>query len=146
MVCSCKSTMSVRIRSPPALNSWAPLSPQIRCVFLTKGHRSQAAPSLEQVSWVGSRKSRNFPSTQTAPRRLNDSCRSARDPVRSEKIPFFQAEQVSLCPTWRASQRATAYVAFSGEQSDFSPQPRNQRSIQAEQHSDTRGIVTFTLG
>ena len=35
---------------------------------------------------------------------------------------------------------------FSGEQSDFSPQPRNQRSIQAEQHSDTRGIVTFTLG
>ena len=146
MVCSCKSTMSVRIRSPPALNSWAPLSPQIRCVFLRKGHRSQAAPwSLEQV-WVGSRKSRNFPSTQNAPWRLNDSCRSARDPVRSEKIPFFQAEQVSLCPTWRASQRVTAYVAFSGEQSDFSPQRRNQRSIQAEQHSDTRGIVTFTLG
>ena len=135
--------MSVRIRSPPALNSWAPLSPQIRCVFLTKGHRSQAL-SLEQV-WVGSRKSRNFPSTQNAPRRLNDSCRSARDPVRSEKIPFFQAEQVSLCPTWRASQRVTAYIVlFSGE-SD-SPQPRNQRSIQAEQHSDTRGTVTFTLG
>ena len=144
MVCSCKSMMPVRTRSPPALNSWVPLSPQIRCVFLRKGHRSQA-PSLEQV-WVGSRKSRNFPSTQNAPRRLNDSCRSARDPVRSEKIPFFQAEQVSLCPTWRASQRVTAYVVFSGEQSDFSPQPRNQRSIQAEQHSDTRGIVTVTLG
>ena len=62
-----------------------------------------------------SRKSRNFPSTQNAPRRLNDSW-SARDPVRSENVPFFQAlEQVSLCPTWRASQRITAYiVVFSG--------------------------------
>ena len=106
MVCSCKSTMSVRIRSPPALNSWVPLSPQIRCVFLRKGHRSQAAPwSLEQV-WVGSRKSRNFPSIQNAPRRLNDSCRSATlcglrrfRSFRRSKSPFVRlGEQVSVQP------------------------------------------------
>ena len=104
MVCSCKSTMSVKTRPPPALNSWAPLSPRIRCVFLRKGHRSQAAPwSLEQV-WVGSRKSRNFPSIQNAPRRLNDSCRSATlcglrrfRSFRRSKSPFVRlGEQVSV--------------------------------------------------
>ena len=104
----------MRTRSPP---EFLGPTPQIRCVFLRKGHKSQTAPSLEQVSWVGfSRKSRNVSSTQNALRRLNDSCRSARGPLRSENISFFQAlEQVSLCPTWRASQRVTAYiVVFSG--------------------------------
>ena len=99
-------------------------TPQIRCVFLRKGHKSQTALwSLEQVSWVGfSRKSRNFPSTQNAPRRLNDSCRSACDPVRSENIPFLALEQVSLCPR-RASQRVTAInrmFFFQGNQAHLS--------------------------
>ena len=99
MVCSCKSTMSVKTRPPPALNSWAPLSPQIRCVFLRKGHRSQA-PGLEQV-WVGSRKSRNFPSIQNAPRRWSATLCGLRRfrSFRRSKSPFVRlGEQVSVQP------------------------------------------------
>ena len=112
--------------------------------------RKATNPKLHRGAWNKSRGSgflekslRNFPSAiQSAPRRLDASCRSAHGPVLwSENSPVFQAlEQVSLCPTWRA-KRASACSFFRGN----NPQPRNQRSIRAEQDSDTRGITALTL-
>lgn len=85
--------------------------------------RKATNPKLHRGAWNKSRGSgflekslRNFPSAiQSAPRRLDASCRSAHGPVLwSENSPVFQAlEQVSLCPTWRA-KRASAYVLSLG--------------------------------